>query len=59
MKILTQNIKQLYIDERISKKGNVPYSVLVLEMKSGYKYESFLNNDQLYILGSLAQSAGN
>lgn len=59
MKILTPNIKQVYIDTRMSAKSNKEYSVLCLEYKNGYKTEKFLNNEELFILNSLVQPAGN
>lgn len=53
MKDLSQNVKSVYIDERISSKSGKPYSMLVVEFKNGYKTEQFLNADQLYILNGL------
>lgn len=59
MKNLTSNIKQVVIETRMSQKSQKEYYVLILEFKNGYKHESFLNNEQLFILSTLAQPAGN
>lgn len=59
MKDLTQNVKSVVVDTRISTKANKEYHVLVVEFKNGYKFENFVNNEQMFILGSLAAPAGN
>lgn len=56
---LTSQIKAVYIETRHSTKSDKDYSVFVVEFKNGYKNESFLNNDQLFILGSFATNPGN
>lgn len=42
----------VYREERTSKKGN-QYQVIVFEFENGYKMESFLNNEQQYILADV------
>lgn len=37
------------IEKRTSKAGK-DYHVLVVRFKNGYKFESFLNNDQYFII---------
>lgn len=53
MKDLLSTIKGVYIETRRSTKSNKDYSVLVVEFKNGYKQESFLNNEQMFILNSM------
>ena len=43
-------IKEVYREERISKKSGNKYQMLVIVFENGYKYESFLSNEQQYIL---------
>lgn len=45
-------VKNVYREERTSKKGN-QYQVIVFEFENGYKMESFLNNEQQYILADV------
>lgn len=45
-------IKEVYREEKTSKKGNV-YQVLVVVFSNGYKLEQFLTNEQIFILGSV------
>lgn len=40
------------IEKRTSKAGN-DYHVLVVRFKNGYKFESFLNNDQYFIINQM------
>lgn len=40
---------EVYRDNRISKAGK-PYTVLVIVFENGYKFESFLSNEQNFIL---------
>lgn len=53
MKDLSQTIKSVRIEDRVSSKTNKPYCMLVVEFKNAYTIETFLNNDQLYILNGL------
>ncbi len=60
MKDLTKSVKRVYLETRHSTKSDKDYQVLIVEFVNGYKYEEFrLSNDTLYILGTLAQPAGN
>lgn len=45
-------VKDVYREERTSKKGNA-YQVIVFVFENGYKLESFLNNEQQYILADV------
>lgn len=54
MKDLTNQIVSVSVDTRKSVKNNKDYSVLILEFENGYKHESFLNNEQAFILGQIA-----
>ena len=45
-------LKDVYREERVSKKGN-SYQVIVFVFENGYKLESFLNNEQQYILADV------
>ena len=36
-------------ENRVSKAGNL-YQVLVVEFPNGYKFESYLNNEQQFVL---------
>lgn len=45
-------VKNVYREERISK-AQKPYQVIVFEFENGYKLETFLNNEQQYILADL------
>lgn len=56
-KDLTSQISSIKIETRKSQKSNKDYSVLTLLFKNGYKHETFLNNEQLFILGQIADSA--
>lgn len=46
------DVKDVYRQERISKAGN-PYQVIVVVFDNDYKLESFLNNEQQYILAGV------
>lgn len=43
-------VKEIYKEKRVSKKTGKDYVVLVLEFENGYKFESFLTNEQDFIL---------
>lgn len=45
-------IKECFRENRVSKNGNA-YQVLVIVFSSGYKFESFLSNEQQFILNSV------
>ena len=47
--IMLMGVKDVYREERVSKKGNT-YQVIVFVFENGYKLDSFLNNEQQYIL---------
>lgn len=59
MKDLTNQVKTLSIETRHSSKSDKDYDVLVVAFKNGYKYESFLKNEQSFILETLLQTPGN
>lgn len=42
-------VSEVYKDNRTSKAGK-PYTVLVIVFENGYKLETFLNNEQNFIL---------
>lgn len=46
-------VKDIYREERVSKKSGNKYQVIVVEMENGYKYANFLNNEQQYCLDEL------
>lgn len=46
---MLMGVKDVYREERVSKKGNT-YQVIVFVFENGYKLDSFLNNEQQYIL---------
>lgn len=43
-------IKDIKIEERISKKTGKPYKMLVIMTESGYTCELFLSNEQAFCL---------
>ena len=45
-------VNNVYREERISK-AQKPYLVIVFEFENGYKLETFLNNEQQYILAEV------
>ena len=45
-------VKNVYREERISK-AQKSYQVIVFEFENGYKLETFLNNEQQYILADV------
>jgi len=45
-------VKDVYRQERTSKAGNT-YQVIVIVFDNGYKLETFLNNEQQYILSDV------
>lgn len=49
-------VKDVRVERRVSKKTNNEYSVLIVEFVGGYRVENFLNQDQQFILQSLAQA---
>lgn len=46
-------VVEAYMEERISKKSGSKYVVLVLEFENGYKTDTFLSNEQKFILQSI------
>lgn len=53
MKDLSRSIKSFNIEERTSSKTGKKYSVLVATFNNGYTLETFLNQEQLFILNSI------
>lgn len=51
--VTSNAITDCRIEKRVSKKSGSMYSVLVITFKNGYKFETFLNNEQVYIIGSI------
>lgn len=49
-------IEKVELETRTSSKTNRPYQVLVISFENGYKLEQFLNNEQKFIIESIAQS---
>lgn len=45
-------VSNVWRAERVSKAGRT-YQVLVIEFENGYKYETFLSNEQQYILADV------
>lgn len=45
-------VKDTYREERVSKAGK-SYQVIVIVFENGYKLETFLNNEQQYILSDV------
>lgn len=45
-------VKNVYREERMSKAQRA-YQVIVIEFENGYKLETFLNNEQQYILADV------
>lgn len=43
-------IKNITIEERVSKKTGKPYKMLVITTESGYQCELFLSNEQAFCL---------
>ena len=43
-------VKEVYREQRVSKKSGNSYEVIVFVFENGYKFESFLNNEQAFIL---------
>lgn len=52
IKIMKELDVKVSIEKRTSKAGN-DYHVLVVRFKNGYKFESFLNNDQYFIINQM------
>lgn len=46
------------IEQRISNKTGNTYNVLVIKFENGYKYESFLNNEQYFIISNILKEGG-
>lgn len=46
-------VKEVYREERVSKKSGNKYQMLVVVFANGYKLETFLNNEQQYILNEV------
>lgn len=45
---------RITINDKMSKNGN-PYHTLCIEFESGYKFETFLNNEQYFIMSQLLE----
>lgn len=43
-------IKEVYRENRVSKKTGNVYQVLVIVFQNGYKFEQFINNEQQWAL---------
>lgn len=41
------------IEQRTSKKSGNSYNVLIIEFENGYKFETFLNNEQYFIIANI------
>lgn len=50
-KSLISAVEDVYIETRKAKSGN-EYQMLIVKFTSGYCVESFLNNDQKFILST-------
>lgn len=48
-------IKECYREKRLSKKSGKEYVVLVIEFENGYKLETFLTNEQNFILADVPE----
>lgn len=46
-------IKEVYRENRVSKKTGNAYQVIVIVFENGYHLETFLNNEQQYILANI------
>lgn len=46
-------VKEVYRENRVSKKTGNAYQVLVLVFENGYKMDTFLSNEQQYILNEV------
>lgn len=44
---------QMLVDRRVSKKTGNPYTMLVIQFSNGYKFETMLSNEQVYILSNV------
>ncbi len=55
MENLLSHLDSLDVVERESKAGK-PYYVLSLKFDSGYVFETFLNNEQYFIIAQLLES---
>lgn len=56
MKSLKSQIKDVTTDTRKSSKTGKDYNVVTIEFQNGYKHESFLNNEQQFILNQIADN---
>lgn len=43
-------VKDIYVEDNVSKRTGKPYSNLVIELQSGYRYTSFLSEEQRFAL---------
>lgn len=43
-------VKECYRQKRVSTKSGNEYQVIIFEFENGYKLETFLNNEQQFIL---------
>lgn len=46
-------IKEVYRENRVSKRTGNAYQVIVIVFENGYHLETFLNNEQQYILANV------
>lgn len=49
---MEKGVAECYVMQRKSKNGN-EYKVLCVEFSNGYTFETFLNNEQAFIVGSI------
>lgn len=52
-KIMKELIKEVYRENRVSKRTGNAYQVIVIVFENGYHLETFLNNEQQYILANV------
>lgn len=43
---------KFWLEEKVSQKGN-KYTVMVIVFPNGYKYESYVSNEQIFILNHM------
>lgn len=43
-------VVECYVEKRFSKRTGNVYQVLVMKFENGYKMDTFLNNEQFYII---------
>ena len=54
---LNETIKSIEVITRNSKKTGNDYTVLSIAFHQGYTYETFISNEQVFILGMLLPKA--